>query len=154
MKIGVCGTGRMGSSIARRLISLGHEVAVWNRGSAKAKPLIDAGAGLAASPAELVEECEITVVMLLDDNAADAVYHGPNGILQRKVAGKLVIDMSTLRPGTMKSNGLSVSRQGGAFVECPVGGSTGPAKEGKLLGLVGGTLEDFGRATPILEQLC
>jgi 3-hydroxyisobutyrate dehydrogenase len=154
MKIGVCGTGRMGSSIAQRLLSLGHEVAVWNRNSAKAKPLIDAGAGLAASPAELVEGCEITMVMLLDDNAADAVYRGPNGILQGKVAGKLVIDMSTVRPETMKANGLSVSRQGGAFVECPVGGSIGPAKEGKLLGLVGGAKADVSRAMPVLEQLC
>jgi 3-hydroxyisobutyrate dehydrogenase len=35
-----------------------------------------------------------------------------------------------------------------------VGGSTGPAKEGKLLGLVGGTNADVARAMPILEQLC
>ena len=154
MKIGVCGTGRMGSSIAQRLISLGYEVAVWNRSPAKAKPLTDAGAGLAATPAELVEGCEITIVMLLNDNATEMVYRGANGILQGKLAGKLVIDMSTVGPETMKSNGLSVSRQGGAFVECPVGGSTGPAKEGKLLGLVGGTREDLSRAIPILEQLC
>jgi 3-hydroxyisobutyrate dehydrogenase len=154
MKIGVCGTGRMGSSIAQRLISLGHEVAVWNRSSEKARPLIDAGAGLAASPAELVAACETMIVMLLNDNATDAVYRGTNGILQGRLAGKLIIDMSTVRPETMKSNGLSVSGQGGAFVECPVGGSTGPAKEGKLLGLVGGTDADISRATPLLEQLC
>ena len=154
MKIGVCGTGRMGSSIAQRLISLGHEVAVWNRSSAKAKPLTEAGARLAASPAELVEGCEITIVMLLNDNATDVVYRGTNGVLEGKLAGKLVIDMSTVRPETMKSNGLSVSRQGGAFVECPVGGSTGPAKEGKLLGLVGGAKVDVSRAMPVLEQLC
>jgi 3-hydroxyisobutyrate dehydrogenase len=154
MKIGVCGTGRMGSSIAQRLISLGHEVTVWNRSSAKAKPLADAGARLAASPAGLVEGCEITIVMLLNDNATEMVYRGANGILQGELAGKLIIDMSTVRPDTMKSNGLAVSRQGGAFVECPVGGSTGPAKEGKLLGLVGGTNADVSRATPLLEQLC
>jgi 3-hydroxyisobutyrate dehydrogenase len=144
----------MGSSIAQRLISLGHEVAIWNRSSAKAKPLTDAGARLAASPAGLVEGCEITIVMLLNDNATEMVYRGTNGILQGKLAGKLIVDMSTVRPETMKSNGLAVSRQGGAFVECPVGGSTGPAKEGKLLGLVGGTNADISRATPLLEQLC
>jgi len=51
MKIGVCGTGRMGSSIAQRLMSVGHEVGVWNRNSAKTKPLIDAGAKLFSSSA-------------------------------------------------------------------------------------------------------
>src|SRR5258705_4573731 len=154
MKIGVCGTGRMGSSIAQRLMSVGHEVGVWNRNSAKTKPLTDAGAKLFASPAELVEGCEVVIVMLLNDTASEAVYRGPNGILTSKLAGKLVIDMSTVRPDTMKSNGSSVLQQGAAFVECPVGGSTGPAKEGKLFGLAGGTKADVTRAMLVLEQLC
>jgi 3-hydroxyisobutyrate dehydrogenase len=154
MKIGVCGTGRMGSSIAQRLISVGHEVGVWNRNPAKTKPLVDAGAKLFASPAELAGGCDIVVVMLLNDAASEAVYRGPNGILKSNLAGKLVIDMSTVRPDTMISIGSSVASQGAAFVECPVGGSTGPAKEGKLFGLVGGAPADVERAMPVLEQLC
>jgi len=154
MKIGVCGIGRMGSAIAQRLMSVGHDVAVWNRNSAKAKTLTDAGAKLLASPAELVEGCEIVIVMLLNDAATEAIYRGPNGILRAKPAGKLVIDMSTVRPDTMKSNGASVLQLGAAFVECPVGGSVGPAKEGKLFGLVGGSKADVARAMPLLEQLC
>jgi 3-hydroxyisobutyrate dehydrogenase len=154
MKIGVCGTGRMGYSIAQRLMSIGYEVGVWNRNAGKTKPLTDAGAKLFASPAELVEGCEVTIVMLLNDAAIEAVYRGPNGILKAKLAGKLVIDMSTVRPDTMKSVGAAAEQQGAAFVECPVGGSTAPAKEGKLLGLVGGAKADVARAMPILEQLC
>ena len=154
MKIGVCGTGRMGSAIAQRLMSVGHEVGVWNRNSAKTKPLIDAGAKLFASPAELVEGCDVVIVMLLNDAAMEAVYRGPNGILKSKLTGKFVIDMSTVRPDTMQTIGAAVLQQGAAFVECPVGGSTGPAKEGKLFGLVGGTKADVTRAMPILEQMC
>jgi 3-hydroxyisobutyrate dehydrogenase len=154
MKIGVCGTGRMGTSIAQRLISVGHEVGVWNRSSAKTKPLTDAGAKLFASPAELVDGCEAVIVMLLNDAAVEAVYRGPNGILKSKLTGTLVIDMSTVRPDTMRSVGAAVAQQGAAFVECPVGGSTGPAKEGKLFGLVGGEGRDVERAMPVLQQLC
>jgi 3-hydroxyisobutyrate dehydrogenase len=154
MTIGVCGTGRMGSSIAQRLMAVGHDVAVWNRDVAKIKPLTDAGARPFASPAELVEGCEAVIVMLLNDAATDAVYRGPKGILAAKLAGRLLIDMSTLRPDTMQSIGAAVTQQGGAFVECPVGGSTGPAREGKLFGLVGGARDDVGRAMPILAQLC
>jgi 3-hydroxyisobutyrate dehydrogenase len=154
MKIGVCGTGRMGSAIAQRLMSVGHEVGVWNRNTAKTKPLVDAGAKLFASPSELVEGSEVTIVMLLNDAATEAVYRSPNGLLEAKLAGKLVIDMSTIRPDTMKSNGSSVLQQGAGFVEAPVGGTVGPAKEGKLLGLVGGTKADVARAMPLLEQMC
>src|SRR6195256_1150688 len=154
MKIGVCGTGRMGSSIAQRLMAVGHDVGVWNRDAVKTKPLTEAGAKLFASPAELANGCDAVVVMLLNDAATEAVYRGPNGILKAELAGKLVIDMSTVRPDTMVSIGTAVTRQGAAFVECPVGGSTAPAKEGKLFGLAGGSKADMARAMPVLEQLC
>ena len=154
MKIGVCGTGRMGASIAQRLMSVGRQIGVWNRNSAKTTPLTDAGAKLFASPADLVDACEAVIVMLLNDIASEAVYRGPNGILKSKLAGKLVIDMSTVRPDTMRSIGAAVARQGAAFVESPVGGSVGPAKEGKLFGLVSGKKTDVERAMPILQQLC
>src|SRR3954470_19920534 len=154
MKVGVCGTGRMGSSIAQRLMAVGHQVGVWNRDAAKTKPLTEAGARLFASPAELTKGCDAIVVMLLNDAASEAVYGGANGILQAGLAGKLVIDMSTVRPDTMISLGTAVKGKGGAFVECPVGGSTAPAKEGKLFGLAGGADADLARAKPVLEQLC
>jgi 3-hydroxyisobutyrate dehydrogenase len=154
MKIGVCGTGRMGAAIAQRLIAVGHEVGVWNRDSKKTKPLTDAGAKLYASPAELVQGCEAVIAMLLNDAATEAVYQGSQGILKSGLAGKLIVDMSTVRPDTMISVGTAVTQQGAAFVECPVGGSTVPAREGKLFGLVGGTNADVSRAMPLLEQLC
>jgi 3-hydroxyisobutyrate dehydrogenase len=47
-----------------------------------------------------------------------------------------------------------VRGQGATFVECPVGGSTAPARQGKLLGLMGAEPADGARAKPILEQLC
>src|SRR5246127_1114375 len=150
MKVGVCGTGRMGSAIAQRLMSVGHQVSVWNR----AKQVVDAGARLSPTPAALVDGCEAIVVMLLNDAASEAVYHGPNGMLQAKLAGKLIIDMSTLRPDTMQAIGAAVAGRSGTFVESPVGGSTAPAKEGKLFALVGGENADVARAMPIFEQMC
>jgi 3-hydroxyisobutyrate dehydrogenase len=154
MKIGVCGTGRMGAAIAQRLIAVGHEVGVWNRDTKKTKPLTDAGAKLYTSPAELAAGCETIIVMLLNDAATEAVYRGPNGLLKAELGGKLIIDMSTLRPDTMISVGSAVTQKSAGFVECPVGGSTVPAREGKLFGLVGGTDADVKRAMPLLEQMC
>jgi 3-hydroxyisobutyrate dehydrogenase len=154
MKIGVCGTGRMGAAIAQRLIAVGHEVGVWNRDAKKTKPLTDAGAKLYTSPAELAAGCETIIVMLLNDAATEAVYRGPNGLLKAELGGKLIIDMSTLRPDTMISVGSAVTQKSAGFVECPVGGSTVPAREGKLFGLVGGTDADVKRAMPLLEQMC
>jgi 3-hydroxyisobutyrate dehydrogenase len=144
----------MGSSIAERLMAVGHEVGVWNRDAAKTKPLVDAGAKRFTSPAELAEASEVVIVMLLNDAATEAVYRGAKGLLKANLTGKLVIDMSTVRPNTMISVGNAVTQLGAGFVESPVGGSKVPAKEGKLFGLVGGSKADVDRALPLLQQLC
>jgi 3-hydroxyisobutyrate dehydrogenase len=47
-----------------------------------------------------------------------------------------------------------VRAKGAALVGCPVGGSIGPARQGKLLGLMGAEPADAERAKPILNQLC
>jgi 3-hydroxyisobutyrate dehydrogenase len=144
----------MGSAIGERVMAQGHQLAVWNRDSAKAQLLVDAGATMAASPAALVDACDVTIVMLLNDAAMTAVYGGETGLLKAKLAGKLIIDMSTVLPETMVKLGNTVKSAGGGFVECPVGGTVGPARDGKLFGLAGGTADDFERARPVLEFLC
>src|SRR2546427_49450 len=47
-----------------------------------------------------------------------------------------------------------LGKMGAAFVECPVGGSTGPARQGQLIGLLGATPADAERARPLLHGLC
>jgi len=154
MQIGVAGLGAMGSAIAARLMEVGHQVTVWNRTAAKAKPLADAGAKIAASPAAVAAACEAIITILTDGAAIEAVYNGPSGLLSGDANGKLFIEMSTVPPAVEIALAPKVRGKGAAFVECPVGGSTGPARQGKLLGLLGGEPADAARARPIAEQLC
>jgi 3-hydroxyisobutyrate dehydrogenase len=154
MNIGVAGLGRMGAAIALRLMEVGHAVTVWNRAASKAKPLADAGAKVAASPKDLAAAADVVVSILTDAAAIDAVYDGPSGLLAADVAGKLFIEMSTVRPETEIALAAKVRAKGAAFVECPVGGTTGPARQGKLIGLMGADAADAARAKPILDQLC
>lgn len=154
MQIGVAGLGAMGANIAARLLEVGHQVTVWNRNPEKTKPLQAAGATVAASPAALAESVEAVITILTDGAAIDAVFNGPNGLLFGNVKGRLFIEMSTVAPKVETELAPKVRAKGAAFVECPVGGSTGPARQGKLLGLMGGEPADAERARPILEQLC
>jgi 3-hydroxyisobutyrate dehydrogenase len=154
MRIGIAGLGRMGTAMAERLMEVGHDLTVWNRSADKAKPLVAAGAGAAATPAELAGRVEVIITILTDAKAVDGVYRGPTGLLSGDIAGKLVIEMSTVQPDTEVALAGEVRAKGAAFVECPVGGTTGPARQGKLIGLVGGEAADVARARPILEQLC
>ena len=154
MHIGIAGIGTMGSNIGARLMEVGHKLTVWNRTAEKTKPLAEAGAGVAQTPAELTSAVEVVISLLIDSAAIDAVYLGPKGLLAGDTKGKLFIEMSTVPPEAQIALADKVRATGAAFVECPVGGSVIPARAGKLLGLMGAEPADAARARPILEQMC
>jgi 3-hydroxyisobutyrate dehydrogenase len=152
MRIGVAGIGKMGGAIAARLVEVGHDVTAWNRTAEKAKAV--AAAAVAATPVDLMQRAEVIISVLTDATALDAVYKGPSGLITGDATGKLFIEMSTVSPATEIALAGAVRAKGAAFVECPVGGSTGPARQGKLIGLMGADEADAAHARPILEQLC
>jgi 3-hydroxyisobutyrate dehydrogenase len=154
MQIGVAGIGKMGAAIAQRLMEAGHDVTVWNRSAEKLRAVADAGAAVAATPAELARKAPAIITILTDAAAIEQVYGGATGLLAADVDGKLFIEMSTVEPQTAMALADKVRARSAALVECPVGGSTGPARQGKLIGLMGAEPADAVRAKPILEQLC
>jgi 3-hydroxyisobutyrate dehydrogenase len=148
MKIGMAGTGRMGAAIAQRLAGRGHQVTVWNRTADKARAL---GLPVVEDLSRLPETSDIIISILTDASAIEAVYVK---LLSGDVRRKLFIEMSTVRPETEKRLAEKVRAKGAALVECPVGGTVGPAKEGKLFGFAGGDAADVARARPLLDQMC
>ncbi len=151
MKIGIAGIGKMGAAIAARLAGLGHEMIVWNRSADKARELAkNARLRVAQSPQQLAKEAEVVISILADAAAVRGVYDQ----MAKEARGRLFIEMSTVRPEVSQAVSRIVKQAGGAYVECPVGGTVGPAKEGKLFGFVGGEPADVARARPILEQMC
>jgi 3-hydroxyisobutyrate dehydrogenase len=144
----------MGAAIAQRLISLDHELAVWNRTAEKTRPLAALGAKAAVTPSQLAASSEAIITILTDAAAIDAAYHGRDGLLSAGISGKLFVEMSTVRPETERALAAKIREKGAAMVECPVGGTVGPAKDGKLFGFVGGEAADVARAKPLLDQLC
>lgn len=154
MHVGIAGLGRMGGNMALRLREMGNEVTVWNRSVDKTKPALEAGCKAVASPKAVAEAAEATITILTNKDSIRDVYEGPNGILSGNIKGKLIIEMSTVQPETEIALAEKVRAKGATFIECPVGGTTGPARQGKLLGVAGGNKADFDRAKPLLDQLC
>lgn len=154
MAVGICGTGRMGAAMAERLLEEGQSVSVWNRTDHKASYLVEKGATQVATPAELLNRCDIVISMLFDEAAQKDVYSGPDGLLSAASKTALIVDMSTMTPDFAKTLAGTVTGAGYRFLECPVGGTVPPARAGKLLGMAGGHQAEFDAAKPILEILC
>jgi 3-hydroxyisobutyrate dehydrogenase len=154
LRIGIPGTGKMGTAIAGRLLKFGHEVTVWNRTPAKVAALVAAGAKGAATATQLAEGSDIVMTILTDAAAIDSVYLGPAGLLAGNVSGKLFVEMSTVAPDTERNLAEKVRAKGAAFIDSPVGGTVGPASEGKLYAFMGGDAADVARIKPLFEVLC
>jgi len=157
MHIGWIGTGRMGTAMVERLLEASFKVSVWNRSPEKLEALITKGACAMPSAAALAAEVDIIISILSHDGAIENCYRGSNGVLsagQAALQGKLVIEMSTVQPHVAQALAADLKVMGARMLDCPVGGTVGPAREGKLLGLVGGAPEDLEIARPILSQLC
>lgn len=148
--IAIVGTGRMGTAFARRLIEAGHTVTVWNRTPSRTAAAAEAGAIVAPDLAALTE-ADVILVSLTDAAAVEAVTAD---LIRTGIAGKLIIDLSTLLPDETRALAEKITAAGADFVDCPVGGTVGPALKGQLLGMAGGTETAFARAKPVLEQLC
>jgi 3-hydroxyisobutyrate dehydrogenase len=153
-RIGIIGTGRMGTAMAKRLLGLGYGVSVWNRSAAGRTDAAEAGAIGADDLASLCDSSDILISSLTNYEALCDVHQGTAGLLAQDLTGKLYIEMSTLLPDEQIALAADVVAAGCGYVDCPVGGTVAPALNGALLGMAGGTPASWKRARPVMEDLC
>ncbi len=152
--VAIVGTGRMGSAMARALTRAGHDVVVQNRSPERAAALAtEIGAQLVTTPAEAAAAADVTITMLADDAAVRTVFGGPDGLVAGAHTGAVLVDMSTVLPGTIRSVAEAVRATGAGILDAPVSGSVGLAETGELTLMVGGNAADLERARPALESL-
>ena len=142
----------MGERIARRLLDAGHELVVWNRAAARAEPLAQLGAAVAATPAEAASRAEAAITMVSDPAALAEVAEGPEGVAAGATERTTVIQMSTVGPPAI-SRLESVLPPGTGLVDAPVLGSRSEAEAGTLQIYASGSQELVERWTPLLSEL-
>jgi len=151
--VGFIGIGIMGRRMAKNVLKAGHALQVYNRTAAKTEELRGLGATVAASPREAAQGADAVISMVSDPPALAAVLEGPDGVFAGSRRGSYVIDMSTVDPGTSRSMAARAASLGLRYLEAPVTGGVGAAEQGTLLIMVGGTMEDFAAAKPLLETM-
>ncbi|MEV4097334.1 NAD(P)-binding domain-containing protein [Streptosporangium saharense] len=139
--ISFLGLGRMGALMARRLVTAGHEVTVWNR-----TPREVEGAVSAATAAEAVAKADLVITMLADPVAVREVLSAAAPGLR---PGTLVVEMSTIGPEAVAGLRDLLPPEVG-LVDAPVLGSLGPAADGTLTVLAGGHAGDLARCREVL----
>jgi 3-hydroxyisobutyrate dehydrogenase len=139
--------------MARNLLGAGFPVTVWNREPAAAAPLAEGGAMLAASPAAAASDADVVVTMVADGDAVAQTMSGSTGALETLRAGSVWIQMGTIGVEWTDRFATLAAARGVEFVDAPVSGSDGPAREGSLIVLASGPEEIRARVQPIFDAI-
>lgn len=152
-RVGLVGTGLMGSAMARRLRQEGSQVVVWNREAEALPPLLALGAMPAASPRAVAEAVDVVLTCVLDTGAVEDCVWGPDGIAAGRGA-RLLIDLSTIDPSATRgfARRLRVAT-GMGWVDAAVSGGPAAAEAGRLTIMAGGDPADLDDAAPVLSVL-
>lgn len=153
-RIGFIGLGRMGEPMARNLLRAGTALQVWNRTAAALERIVADGAEAAPDAAAVLRGNALTILMLANEQAIDAVLARGRRAFAANVAGRLIVHMGTTSPSFSQALDLDIRAAGGRYVEAPVSGSRGPAEEGALVGMLAGEAEDVERVRQLLAPVC
>lgn len=150
MKIGFVGLGFLGKTIAKRLISEGVDLIVWNRTPAKGS---DLGVDMAATPAELIRKVDVVFLNLFDSHAVESVVFGEYGFAEQNLQNKIIIDTTTNHFQKVIEFHRRLSTKGANYLEAPVLGSVVPASQGNLTILISGERTAYEKVKVFLEKI-
>jgi len=153
MRLGFVGVGAMGGRMAPHLVRAGHEVSVVDVSAEAVARAVAAGAKEASGPAELAATCDAVLTSLPMGKDVEEVYLGEGGLIDASGEGKLFIDLSTVAPETSRRVAEAAAARGAVVIDAPVSGGVMGAEAASLTVMVGGPVEAFERARPVLEKL-
>lgn len=151
MKVGFIGLGHLGREIAKRLLSQGVDLIVWNRTREKA---VELGVPIANSPADLISQVEKVFLIVFDSQASEEVIFGKNGLTEGNIEGKTVVDMTTNHYAYAERAYHELKSYGAYYLDAPVLGSVIPAQKGELTILVSGDKEKFDENVELFKKFC
>lgn len=151
MKLGFIGLGTMGFPMAGHLQSAGHAVTVFNRTQSKAAAWVKQYGGQKAdTPSACAKEQELVFTCVGNDDDLKAVTLGAKGAFENMSAGSIFIDHSTVSADLSKTLFKEAKQRGFDFLDAPVSGGQKGAENGALSIMLGGSINAFERAKPVL----
>lgn len=152
--VGFIGLGVMGQGMAQCLVRAGWKLQVFARRDDAARPLVQAGAQRAATPAELGRACRLVFLCLSDDAAVEDVLFGAQGLAQSLAAGSCVVDTSTIAADSARAFAQRLAPRGVDFLDAPISGGQQGAESGTLACMVGGPAEALAACREAMQAFC
>jgi 3-hydroxyisobutyrate dehydrogenase len=153
-RLGFIGLGLMGTAMSLRLLERGWPLTVWNLEPERVPPVVKAGATAAPSPAAVAEASDVVLICVLHTKAVEDCVFSANGVAQGNVGGKILIDHSTADPNRTRDLAARLRREKGmAWIDAPVSGGPGAARDGTMTVMAGGEAGEIDAVRPLMADL-
>ena len=152
-KIGFVGLGHMGLPMAINLVKSGHIVTGYDLQAKSIHDLCENGGNQAASLAELSHDKDFIITMLQNGGQVIKVCDGDSGLFANASPGTTFIDCSTIDVPSSKNFHHLANKYNFMSIDAPVSGGVAGAKSATLTFMVGGSLDAFRVAQPILTLM-
>jgi 3-hydroxyisobutyrate dehydrogenase-like beta-hydroxyacid dehydrogenase len=148
VKLGYIGLGNMGAPMAKRLIEWPGGVTVYDIRTEAMTPLVEAGATLADSVADVAAADIISVTVLDDAQVREVVGE----LAANAKPGTIIAIHSTISDTTAVELAEQLKPQDIHIVDAPVSGGAGAAEKGELATMVGAEREVYEKIKPAFKQ--
>ncbi len=153
IRAGIIGLGQMGSPVAGRLLEQEVPLTAYDINPEALQRIVDKGATAAASPAGVASQCDIIMTVLPNGPHVESVASDDDGIIASENKDLMWLEMSTIDPEVTKVLSGKCEAVGIQLLDTAIGGLTVDAEAGKLLFMVGGSDENFEKASSFLAHL-
>src|ERR671919_2391995 len=147
------GLGAMGAPMAKRIVSAGFDLSVFDVRPENADPLVDLGATRAGSPREAAEGAEALVLMVVNAEQAENALFGEDGAAETLSPKSAVVVMSTVGPEAVRRIEGRLAGRGAKLLDAHVSGGVARAGRGDLLIMAGGPADLFEEVKALREAM-
>jgi len=152
-KVGFIGLGIMGKPMALNILKAGYDLTFYARRQEVIDEVKAAGGHAVESASAVAEAVDIIATCVTADAQVREVILGSAGVLEGAGAGKLIVDMSTISPLTIRDVADQAEAKGVRVMDAPVSGGDTGAIAGTLTIIAGGAKADFDRCAGIFEAM-
>ena len=152
-RVGIIGTGMLGSAVGIHLLDSGFELTAYNRTKSKTDEIAKKGARVVDFPKDVAKSSDVVITIVKNADAVKDVSFGNNGIVEGSHDGLIVADMSTINPVESKIIAKKFSEHGITMLDTPVMGGPNVAIDGKLVMMASGDKTIFEKHRKVFDTI-
>jgi len=151
--VGVIGLGAMGGGMAGSLRRAGWQVHAVDARPGVAQAFAAQGGVACGSPAELAQDCDVIVSVVVNAAQTETVLFGDGGCADAMKPGSVFVMCSTVDPSWSAALESRLAQRGILYLDAPISGGAAKAAAGEITMMTAGRPEAYQKCGALLDAM-